>query len=113
MDKRTIARCTKNFNPAKQEFLALAVSRAREGLGMKFPELVSICGNARSVYRTLDELTAARWNFSKKLHADGSLFFWLVSSPSNEIFPTMHFRSEPMQPNRLMLADQPTVRNGF
>jgi hypothetical protein len=88
---------TKNYNSPKKELAALLASRGREGLGTKFPELVSICGSEGATRRALAELTASGWRLGRKVHADGSAFWFAIADPSNYQFPTRHFHSEPSQ----------------
>jgi hypothetical protein len=108
VNRKYTPRTKKNYS---KEIAALLASRGRDGLGAKFPELVSICGSDEATRRALAELAGSGWRLGKKTHADGTAFWWSIADPSGYQFPTRHFHSEPSQFKQAqILAAQPAPR---
>lgn len=105
----TVARRTKNFNPAKN-VAALLSARGRQGMGVRFGELLSLCVSDHEVHRMIGELRDGGWRIGEKDHANGESFWFAISDPSNFQFPTKHFGSGQQTFEPLRLAAQPAAR---
>lgn len=106
MDGRSKTHRTRFCNTHQKELAALLATRGRDGLGCKFSELRTVCGNAAAVYRAIADLTARGFRIGRKKHADGTDFFFAVEDNGLR-FPTHFTNDEPEQFYRPLLAARP------
>jgi hypothetical protein len=88
---------------------SLLAERGRDSMGVRFAELLILCGSAREVHRAIAGLRAGGWRIGEKIHSDKRLFFWAIADPSAAKFPTAHFRDDTTAFARPHLAAPPVA----